>query len=307
MARLVFGLALLLAALGATAQALPQPVEHHQTLTIGKISDDPQTDLEGLRPLLDFVVARMADLGVAGGDIVIARDQREMVSYLRQGKIDWVTETIGTALLLRARTNVRIALQRWKFGERGYRASVFVREDSDIHDLGGLVGHTVGFEHPGSTTGFMVPAVEMYRRGLPIALMGSPREKPPAHMIGYFFSGDEINTSTWVHKRLVDAGAVADTDWRRAYQVPYTFQNDLRVIFRSEPLPRAVEMFRQDLPAAIEQRLIEILTTAHETEEGLAVLSRFQATTRFEPYDPEQWPYVEGLWQDLNALLSEIH
>ena len=71
-------------------------------LVLGRISDDPKAHYEQLKPLLDYVVPRMADVGIREGRILMARDAQQMTSYLRRGRVDWVTETAGTGMLLRA-------------------------------------------------------------------------------------------------------------------------------------------------------------------------------------------------------------
>ena len=65
-------------------------------LVLGRISDDPKAHYEQLKPLLDYVVPRMADVGIREGRILMARDAQQMNSYLRRGRVDWVTETAGT-------------------------------------------------------------------------------------------------------------------------------------------------------------------------------------------------------------------
>ncbi|MDX1569673.1 MAG: phosphate/phosphite/phosphonate ABC transporter substrate-binding protein [Xanthomonadales bacterium] len=304
MKKLALLLCLLLPALLAHGQT-SQP-EPRDTLILGKISDDPRTDLEGMRPLIDWVTGQMGDVGITRGDIMLADNAREMIALLETGQVDWVAETIGMGLFLSSKTGADIVLERWKHGEEAYRSVLFVKKNSPIERLEDLLGNTVAFEHPGSTTGFMIPALEMYRRGLPIVLMRNPSEQPDPETIGYFFSGDEINTSTWVHRGSVQGGALADTDWSRPYQVPSSFQDDFKVIFRSEPLPRAVELVRKDMDPAVRERLLQILTTAHESERGRQLMRRFQRTTRFKPYDPEEWPYASALLPDLIKMLDEV-
>ena len=85
---------MLLLAFTAAAQA--------RELVLGRVSDDPRQHYEQLRPLLDYVVPRMADVGIREGRVLMARDSRQMESYLRRGRVDWVTETSGSAMALPA-------------------------------------------------------------------------------------------------------------------------------------------------------------------------------------------------------------
>jgi phosphonate transport system substrate-binding protein len=69
-------------------------------LVLGRISDDPKAHYEQLKALLDYVVPRMKDVGIREGRILMAKDAQQMGSYLRRGRVDWVTETAGTGMML---------------------------------------------------------------------------------------------------------------------------------------------------------------------------------------------------------------
>ncbi len=73
-------LSLVMILLAGTVHAAPDPV-----LVLGRISDDPKAHYEQLQPLLDYVVARMHDVGIKEGRILMARDPQQMASYLRRG------------------------------------------------------------------------------------------------------------------------------------------------------------------------------------------------------------------------------
>src|SRR5690606_825659 len=49
-------------------------------LVLGRISDDPKAHYEQLKPLLDYVVPRMADVGIREGRVLMARDAQQMQS-----------------------------------------------------------------------------------------------------------------------------------------------------------------------------------------------------------------------------------
>ena len=61
------------------------PADDDRVLVLGRISDDPKAHYEQLKPLLDYVVPRMADVGIREGRILMARDAQQMASYLRRG------------------------------------------------------------------------------------------------------------------------------------------------------------------------------------------------------------------------------
>ena len=76
-------------------------------LVLGRVSDDPAAHYGQLKQLLDYVVPRMADVGIREGRVLMARDVRQMESYLRRGRVDWVTETAASAMALETRAGAR--------------------------------------------------------------------------------------------------------------------------------------------------------------------------------------------------------
>ena len=123
------------------ALALPisnQPVraaeslEDAHVLVLGRISDDPRAHYEQLKPLLDYVVPRMADVGIREGRILMARDVQQMNSYLRRGRVDWVTETAGTGMLLQQGSGATPLLLTERDGVSQYTTVFFARTELNI-------------------------------------------------------------------------------------------------------------------------------------------------------------------------------
>ena len=188
------------------AEAPPPPEADASVLVLGRISDDPKSHYEQLKPLLEYVVPRMASVGIRSGRILMARDFQQMASYMRRGRVDWVTETSGNAVLLEQRANARSMLVTERDGARRYRTVFFVRKDSTIQTLKDLAGHSVAFQSPYSTSAYYLPASMLLESAQRIDLLLSPMDRPPADSVGYLFARTELNITTWVHKRLVDAG-----------------------------------------------------------------------------------------------------
>jgi len=64
------------------------------------------------------------------------------------------------------RCGVDVAAAAVRFGSPVYWAQYIVRRDSDIYVLGDLEGKTWGYGDPGSTSGYIVPSVEMKDKGI---------------------------------------------------------------------------------------------------------------------------------------------
>lgn len=275
-------------------------------LVLGRISDDPKRHYQQLRLLLDYVVPRMRHVGIREGRILMAKDAQQMASYLRRGRVDWVSETAGASMLLQQRTGAIPMLLTERNGASRYRTVFFTRADSPIRDLNDLRGHSIAFQNTVSTSAYFVPAMEVLSRGIPLEILLSPMDKPDANSLGYVFGRTELNIATWVHKRLVDVGTMSDLDWDDPERLPAAYKRDMRVLYRTEPFPRALEMVRADLDPAVREGLRQVLLDAAADPEAGDVLLRYFQTTRFLEIDPATAQSLDVLREGVNRIGAEV-
>lgn len=275
-------------------------------LVLGRVSDDPKAHMSALRPLLDYVVSQMADVGIREGRVLMARDAQQMVSYLRQGKVDWITETSGAALGFADEAGARILVRTSRGGRLTYRTVFFTRKDSGIEALEDLSGRALGLQHVMSTSAYLVPASLLLARDLPMVIQASPLERPPPRFVGYVFARSEANLVTWVHKGLVDAAAFSSQDWDELVLSSPELSADLKAIHWSDPYPRAVELVRAQMPANIEARLREVLLNAHQDPAARNALARYFGTHRFVAMDAETAEGLEQLRAGFARVRQEI-
>ena len=281
-----FGLALLLLnSIAHAAVPAPVPVDDGSVLVIGRISDDPKAHYEQLKPLLDYVVPRMRDVGITEGRILMARDAQQMTSYLRRGRVDWVTETSGTGMQLQKRAGAKPLVLTERGGVSRYHSVFFVRKDSGINTLADLEGRSVAFQSTASTSAYLVPAAALLDQGLQLEILLSPLDRPTPDSVGYVFARSELNIAAWVHKRLVDAGVFSSLDWGDTRRMPPAFRQDLKIIYETPEYPRALEMVRSDLNPKVEARLRQVLLEAANDPAAHEAMTLFFRTTRFLPVD----------------------
>jgi phosphonate transport system substrate-binding protein len=278
----------------------------HNVLVLGRISDDPKSHYEQLKPLLDYVVPRMADVGITEGRVLMARDVQQMLSYIRRGRVDWVTETTATAMLLQRRAGAEPLLLTERDGVSVYRTVYFVHRDSGITGLEELRGRSIAFQNRSSTSAYFVPATALLGLGIPMEILLSPMDRPAPGSIGYVFARSELNLSSWVHKRLVDAGAMSNIDWLNESRVPPSYRRDLVVIGETPPYPRALEMVRGDLDGAVKRRLREVLLEAADDPDAREALLQFFKTTRFLPVDASHEHALEHLRKGVMQVTAEL-
>jgi phosphonate transport system substrate-binding protein len=275
-------------------------------LVLGRISDDPARHHAQLQPLLDYVVPRMADLGVREGRVLMARDSQQMASYLRRGRVDWVTETAATGLVLAERSGARLLVATERDGAAMYHSVLFARRDSGIHSLADLRGRSLVLQNINSTSAYFAPAAAILQAGLPMEILLSPEDRPRPGTVGYLFARSEANVATWVHKRLADAGAFSDIDWRNLQRLPAGFRADLQVIHATEPVPRAVEVVRSGLDPRREARLRELLLAAAGDPDARTPMLHFFRTTRFLEIDDALQASLVKLAEDVRLVRTSI-
>jgi len=267
----------------ARADVAPPPDNDASVLVLGRISDDPKSHYEQLKPLLEYVVPRMAGVGIRSGRILMARDFQQMASYMRRGRVDWVTETAGNAVLLEQRADAHSMLVSERDGASSYHSVFFVRTDSPIRTLKDLSGHSVAFQSPYSTSAYYLPASMLLESGQRMDMLLSPMDRPPVDSVGYLFARTELNITTWVHKRLVDAGVLSNLDWISPQRLPPAFAADFRIIAESQDVPRALVLTRAGLDPKVEARLRDVLLEASSDPDAGEAMRLFLGTSRFLP------------------------
>ena len=295
-----------LAPVHAQQAAAAVPDEESSVLVLGRISDDPKSHYEQLKPLLEYVVPRMAGVGIRSGRILMARDFQQMASYMRRGRVDWVTETSGNAVLLEQRADAHSLLVSERDGASRYHTVVFVRRDSAIHALKDLTGHSVAFQSPYSTSAYYLPASMLLESGQRMELLLSPMDRPPADSVGYLFARTELNITTWVHKRLVDAGVLSNLDWASPQRLPPAFAADFRIIAESQDVPRALVLTRAGMDPKVEARLREVLIEASSDPDAGEAMRQFLGTSRFLALTAEDRKALEHLGTGVARVRREV-
>jgi len=264
-----------------------------RSLVIGRVSSDASQTYKQLKPMVDYVANRLADIGITDGQVLMAKSHDEMLRYLREGKVDWVQKTVFEALIYNREVGAEIALRSWRHGVPNYHTLMFARKDGQIATLKDLVGKKIAFEDPGSTSAFFVPSAILKRANFQLLELSSPKEKSPAGIIGYVFAGDELSITTWVHRGLVDAGAYHNQNWNSREDAPKALKKDLKVFYEGKPMPRMIELLRGTLEPNVKARIKEVLLRAHEDP---------AATIALEAYGPRTAKFDEFVGQAKKEL-----
>ncbi|SOH94466.1 phosphonate transport system substrate-binding protein [Monaibacterium marinum] len=160
-------------------------------------------------------------------------------------------------------------------GSFGYHSIGFARADSGITSLDDMEGKVFGFGDPNSTSGYLIPSIE-----IPQAT-GHTMESGDYFGEVTFVGGHE-QTIVAVNNGDVDAGvtwADGQGNWedgynsgalRKAVDAGIVDMNDLVEIWRSNPIPEGPIVLRSDLPQDVKDAMTALMDGLHEADADCA-------------------------------------
>ncbi|MBT9382358.1 phosphonate ABC transporter substrate-binding protein [Pseudooceanicola sp. CBS1P-1] len=160
-------------------------------------------------------------------------------------------------------------------GSTGYYSIGFARKDSGVKSLMDLKGKEFGFGDPNSTSGYLIPSIEI------------PEVTGHSMQDGDFFgkvvfTGGHEQTIVAVNNGDVDAGVTwADGmgNWedgynngalRKAVDAGLVDMNDLVEIWRSKLIPNGPVVLRNALPEDVRAKMTDMMDNLYETDADCA-------------------------------------
>ncbi len=194
------------------------------------------------------------------------------------------------------RCGVEVEAAAVRFGSAVYWAQYLVRRDSDIYVLGDLDGKTWGYGDPGSTSGYIVPSVELQAKGITpgeevqtgghnqtvLAVyngevdFGTTYYTPPVLPGAAWQDGDipepfdlSIDESYIGEDGELYVGEVNIRDARRAVrETAPDVVDQVRILAISEPIPNDTLSFGPEFPQEIRDEIMAALFELSADEEA---------------------------------------
>jgi len=150
-------------------------------------------------------------------------------------------------------------------GSFGYHSIGFARVDSGIKNLDDMKGKKFGFGDPNSTSGYLIPSIEIPAAGYTM--------KSGEHFGEVVFTGGHEQTIVAVQNGDIDAGVSwADGlgNWedgynsgafRKAADAGLVDMTQLVEIWRSKVIPEGPIVLRKDLPADVKIKMVAMLAS----------------------------------------------
>lgn len=148
-------------------------------------------------------------------------------------------------------------------GASTYFSVGIARKDHNIASMDDMKGKVLGFGDPNSTSGYLIPAVELPKQGYSM--------KPGEYFKDIKFTGGHEQTIVAVKNGDVDGGVTwADGlgDWadgynsgalRKAVDAGLIDMNDLVQIWKSEPIPEGPWVVRKQLPQDVKAKFVALV------------------------------------------------
>lgn len=173
-------------------------------------------------------------------------------------------------------------------GSFAYHSIGFARKDSGITSLEDMQGKTFGFGDPNSTSGYLIPSIEIP------AATGSTME-PGEYFGDVVFTGGHEQTIVAVKNGDIDAG-VTWADGQGAWEDGYNSgalrkasdsgiidMNDIVEIWKSKPIPEGPIVLRRALPDDVKAEVVSFLEGLHDQDEQCAYNMAAGETAGFRP------------------------
>jgi phosphonate transport system substrate-binding protein len=232
-------------------------------------------------------------------------DYNGVIQGLLGGSIDmaWLGASAYAATYLEDPEAVEPVLVKTNLdGSFSYHSIGFARVDSGITSLDEMQGKVFGFGDPNSTSGYLIPSVE-----IPQAT-GATME-PGDYFGDVVFTGGHEQTIVAVYNGDIDGGVTwADGlgAWedgynsgalRRAVDAGLVDMNEMVEIWKSKPIPEGPVVLRKALPADVKEKMVELVSTLHERDQDCAYGVAAGETAGFQPIAHEAYESIIAVRQ----------
>ena len=214
-----------------------------------------------------------------------------MIQGLLGGTIDmaWLGASAYAKTYLTDPEAVDVVLVKTNLdGSYAYHSIGFARRDSGIDSLDDMKGKKFGFGDPNSTSGYLIPSVEIPQ------ITGAPMDNG-AYFGEVVFTGGHEQTIVAVANGDVDGGvtwADGQGDWedgynsgalRKAVDSGLVDMNDIVEIWKSKPIPEGPIVLRRALPQDVKDKVTAFLSELHGKDPQCAYNMAAGETAGFAP------------------------
>lgn len=229
---------------GIVASALAlDPARGQAVLNMGLVpGEDPRVMINDNQALLEHLQKSLR-MEVKP---FVATDYNGVIEALRSKRLDLALLGPFSYVLATTVADVEaFALLETEKQGATYRSVIIARKDHGVRGLKDLAGKTFAFVDPSSTSGHLFPKAGLIKAGY----------DPDTYFSRVIFSGGHDASAIAVQNGKVDGAAIADALLDIAYSRGMLKQDEVAVVWTSDPIPGAPVAYRRDLPADLKARI----------------------------------------------------
>ncbi len=224
----------------AAAPAAPEM----KVLRVGAIpAEDAQKTRENYKSLAGYL-EKKTGLKV---EIFVATDYSGVIEAMRAGKLDIAMFGPFSYVLAADKAGAEaFAVEIRKGSGTSYQSVVVTHPASGINTLADIKGRTYAFVDPASTSGNLIPR-SFYKKN---------NIDPDKDFKSVIYAGGHDAAALAVKNRKVDAASMDDITFNNMKEKGLiTPDQDIKIIFKSDPIPGSPWAWRKDLPADLKTKI----------------------------------------------------
>jgi len=187
-------------------------------------------------------------------NLIIPTNYNATVEALGNGSLDFAYLGGLTYIKAHARYSVVPLVQR--SSDLQFRSFFITSSHSSIHSLGDLKGKTFAFGDINSTSGHLMPYLEMRQAGI-----------DPNNSLKFRYTGSHPATAKAVESGAVDAGALDESVYTSMIAEGKLDPNKVRVFYMSKPFVDYVWVARKDVDPATQEKFAQAFTDLKERQD----------------------------------------
>ncbi|MCB5200734.1 phosphonate ABC transporter substrate-binding protein [Loktanella sp. TSTF-M6] len=228
-------------------------------------------------------------------------DYNGVIQGLLGGSIDmaWLGASAYASIFLQDPEAVDPVLIKVNLdGSVGYHSIGFARADSGITSLDDMEGKVFGFGDPNSTSGYLIPSIEIpqYKDGITM--------ESGEYFGEVSFTGGHEQTIVAVANGDIDGGvtwADGQGNWedgynsgalRKAVDAGLVDMNDLVEIWKSAVIPEGPVVLRKALPADVRETMTTLVANLYENDPDCAYGVAAGDTLGFQPVTHDMYTSI---------------
>ena len=222
-------------------------------------------------------------------ELVVAQDYNGVIEKMRKKELDFAFFGPFSYILAHETAGARaLASPDFKLTGSSYSSVIISHQATGIKNVGQLKGHSFGFIDPDSTSGYLVPKAVMMKQGIDL-------EKDFSRIV---FLGRHDAAILAVKNKAVDAAAVSSNVLKNLMEKGIFDENEIKVVFSSNPIPQSVWAYREGIPAETVNKVKQAFLGAHLEPGALGVYAK--DVSRFIPREDKEYDIIRETAKLLN-------